>query len=157
MGDTTDRTTFAKVTTNISDIKQIACSTHYTFILKTDGSVWSCGYNEFGQLGLNDKNKRTTFTQVTTNINNDVKQIACGFDSYHIFILKKDSSLWACGYNGSGQLGLGDKNQRTTFTKVTTNINNDVKQVACGASFTYILKNDGSIWSCGYNSSGQLG
>ena len=155
LNDTTYRNTFTKVTTNINnDVKQIACGYNYTFILKNDGSVWSCGYNYHGQLGLNNTTNRTTFTQVTTNINNDVKQISCG--NAHTFILKNDGSVWSCGYNDQGQLGLNDTTNRTTFTQVTTNINNDVKQISCGYH-TFILKNDGSVWGCGYNNYGQLG
>ena len=156
LGNTTDQTTFTQVTTNINnDVEQIACGCEYTFILKNDGSVWSCGYNSYGQLGLGDKTDKTTFTQVTTNINNDVKQVVCGY--YHTFILKNDGTLWSCGDNGNGQLGLGDKTDKTTFTQVTTNINNDVKEVVCGYDHTFILKNDGSVWGCGYNNHGELG
>ena len=140
---------------SISDIKQIACGSYHTFILKNDGSIWSCGYNNRGQLGLGNNTNQKTFTRVTTNINNDVKQIACG--GSHTVILKNDGSVWSCGYNTYGQLGLGNNNNNTTFTQVTTNINNDVKQIACGNQHTIILKNNGSLWACGYNSYGQLG
>ena len=156
LNDTTQRTTFTKVTTNINnDVKQIICGYNHTFILKNDGSVWCCGYNDKDQLGLGDATRIKTFTQVTTNINNDVKQVACG--KYHTFILKNDGSVWACGKNDRGQLGLGDTDKRTTFTQVTTNVNNDVKQIACGHYYIIILKNDGSVWSCGVNEYGQLG
>ena len=154
LGNNTSRNIFTQVTTNINDIKQITCSGAHTFILKNDGSVWSCGYNNAGQLGLGDNTDRNTFTQVTTNIS-DIKQIVCGF--YHTFILKNDGSVWACGRNDNGELGLGDTTNRNTFTQVTTNINNDVKQIACGENHTIIIKNDGSIYSCGANDKGQLG
>ena len=140
---------------SLYDIKQIAYSYDCTFILKNDGSIWACGDNTRGQLGLADTTNRTTFTQVTTNINNDVKELSCG--NAHTFIIKNDGSIWSCGLNNYGQLGLGDTTQRTTFTQVTTNINNDIKQVACGGNHTFILKTDGSVWSCGYNGYGQLG
>ena len=157
LNDTTYRTTFTQVTTNINnDVKQIACGYRHTFIIKNDGTVWACGANSKGQLGLGDTTNRTSFTQVTTNINNDVKQIACG--RQHTLILKNDGSVWSCGYNEAGQLGLDDNTtDRNTFTKVTTNINNDVKQIACGYDQTFIIKNDGSLWACGYNEYGQLG
>ena len=155
LGNTTAYKTFTKVTTNISDVKQITCGMYRTFILKNDGSIWACGRNDYGQLGLGDTNNRNTFTQVTTNINNDIKQIVCV--GYHTFTIKNDGSVWACGYNNAGQLGLNDTNNRNTFTQVTTNINNDVKQVACGGYHTFIIKNDDSIWSCGRNDYGQLG
>ena len=155
LGDSTSRNTFTKVTTNINNVKRIVCGGYHTAILKTDGSVWSCGTNYYGQLGLGDSTSRDTFTQVTTNINNDVKQISCG--QFHTVLLKNDGSVWSCGGNDYGHLGLGDTSNRYTFTKVTTNINNDVKQISCGNTYTFILKNDGSVWSCGRNSSGQLG
>ena len=156
LNDTTDRTTFTQVTTNINnDVEQISCGGGHTFIIKNDGSVWGSGYNTYGGLGLDDTTNRTSFTQVTYNINNDVKQIACG--AYHTVILKNDGSVYSCGYNRYGRLGLGDTTDRTTFTQVTTNINNDVKEVVCGTYHTFILKNDGSVWGCGNNSNGQLG
>ena len=207
LGDTTQRNTFTQVTTNISDIKQIACGLVHTFILKNDGSIWSCGYNYDGQLGLGSTTDQSTFTQATTNINNDIKQIACGRNctyilkndgsvwscgnnSYgqlglggdkdyfahktftqiatdvkqvscgqygHVFILKNDGSIWGCGKNDARQLGLGDNTHRTSFTQVTENINNDVKQISCGHNHTIIIKNDGSLWGCGYNNDGELG
>ena len=42
----------------------------------------------------------------------------------HSLILKNDGTLWSCGWNANGQLGLGDTTNRTTFTQVTTNTDN---------------------------------
>ena len=156
----TAKPTFTQVTTNINnDVKYVDCGENHAFIIKTDGSLWSCGSNSNGELGINNTTDKSTFTQVTTNINNDVKQVSCG--SYSTFILKNDGSLWSCGYNYSGHLGLNDTTDRKTFTQVTTNINNDVKCVYVrgfdGISHAVILKNDGSVWSCGENGSSQLG
>ena len=160
---TSTTNTFTQVP-NMTDVKQVICgsgalvsSNHNThvFIIKNDGSVWSCGYNGYGQLGLGDATDRSTFTQVTTNINNDVRQIACGH--YFTFIIKNNGTLWACGYNGDGQLGLGasDTNIHNTFDIISNNVDN--LMVSCGYSYTSILKNNGSLWSCGINERGQLG
>ena len=153
LGDTTNRTTFTQVTTNADDIKSVYCGAYHTFILKNDSTLWGCGYNNYGELGLGDTSKRNTFTQVTTNANN-IKQIYCG--AHHTIMLKNDGTLWSCGRNDYGQLGLGDTTNRYTFTQITTNANN-IKSVYCGYYHTLILKNDGTLWSCGYNGSGQLG
>ena len=120
-----------------------------TFILKNDGTLYSTGYNNKGQLGLGNTTNRNTFTKV--NIDN-VKSIYCGY--YHTFILKNDGTVYSTGYNNNGQLGLGNTTDRNTFTKV--NIDN-VKYVICGYYQTFILKNDGTAYSTGYNGRGQLG
>ena len=153
LGDNTNRTTFTQITTNTGDIKEIYCGAYHTFILKNDGTLWGCGANDYGQLGLGDTARRYTFTQITTNFDN-IKEICCGW--CHTLILKNDGTLWGCGANGNGQLGLGDTTNRTTFTQITTNAD-DIKSVCCGAEHTLILKNDGTLWSTGYNGSGQLG
>ena len=153
LGDNNHRYTFIQITTNADDIKQIYCGFYYTFILKNDGTLWGCGDNGYGQLGLGDNTNRTTFTQITTNVN-DIKQVYCG--DYHTLILKNDGTLWGCGDNGYGQLGLGDNTNRTTFTQITTNTD-DIKSVYHGGNHTFILKNDGTLWGCGYNGNGQLG
>ena len=58
--------------------------------------------------------------------------------SEHSLILKNDGTLWGCGYNANGELGLGDTNSRYTFTEVTTNTD-DIKSVYCGYNHTFIL------------------
>ena len=153
LGDTTNRTTFAKIITNANDIKSVYCGYNHTFILKNDGTLWGCGYNGYGELGLGGGGSRNTFTQVTTNTN-DIKEVYCG--ECYTFILENDGTLWGCGVNTSGQLGLGDTTNRNVFTQVTTNVN-DIKSICCGQNHTFILKNDGTLWSCGRNDYGQLG
>ena len=153
LGNTINRNTFTQITTNADNIKEICCGYNHTLILKNDGTLWSCGENDVGQLGLGDKTNRTVFTQITTNTNN-IKEIYCG--AHHNFILKNDGTLWGCGYNDAGQLGLVNTTNRTTFTQVTTNAD-DIKSVYCGSGYTLILKNDGTLWGCGYNEYGQLG
>ena len=165
LGDTSTRYVFTQAATNV---KHIACGVDQTFIVKNDGSLWGCGYNYYGDLGLNtngEENTRTSFNQVTVNINNDVERVFSGgvknsskpFFQAITFIVKNDGSVWSTGRNLNGELGLSDASQRKVFTKVTTNVNNDVKQVACGDMHILMLKNDGSVWSCGANSYGQLG
>ena len=125
----------------------------HSLILKNDNTLWGCGNNNEGQLGLGDTSYRSIFTQVTTNAD-DIKKIYCGYN--HTLILKNNGTLWGCGYNANGQLGLGDTTNRNTFIQVTTNTNN-IKSVHCGGYHTFILKNDGTLWGTGYNNDGRLG
>ena len=149
LGDTTARTIFTKI---INDVKSVDCGRGHTIILKNDGTLWGCGRNSYGQLGLGDMTNRHTFIQITTNTDN-IKSFYCG-DNYEL-ILKNDGTLWGCGRNANGQLGLGDKSDRTTFVQITTNTN-DIKSICCGECHTLILKNNGTLWGTGYND-GKLG
>ena len=91
----------------------------HSLILKNDGTLWGCGYNYYGNLGLGDTTNRNIFTQITTNTD-DIKSVYCG-ESY-VLILKNDNTLWGCGNNGGGQLGLGNIiNTVKTFTEITIN------------------------------------
>ena len=65
--------------------------------------------------------------------------------SNHTLMLKNDGTLWGCGRNADGQLGLGDTIDRSTFTLIGINTN-DIKSVYCGSYHTIILKNDGTLW-----------
>lgn len=65
--------------------------------------------------------------------------------SNHTLIIKNDNTLWGCGLNSYGQLGLGDTTNRTTFTEIIENADN-IKSVYCGYMYTLILKNDDTLW-----------
>ena len=43
----------------------------------------------------------------------------------------------------------GDSTYRPTFTQVTTNINNNVKELLCFDNKTYIIKINDNIWVTG--------
>lgn len=124
---------------NPCKIKQIAGGYGHTMILMKSGELWSCGYNNYGQLGLGSKTTQKTFTYCLKN----VEFVACGYN--FTFVIKTDGTLWSCGRNNKGQLGLGNTTDINYFEQVTS----DVKFVSCGYDFTYIIKNDGTLWSCG--------
>ena len=124
-----------------------------TFIVKNDGSLWVSGYNNYGELGLGHEETVRTLTQVTTNINNDVKEVSCG--AVTAMLVKNDGTLWACGKNSYSSLAIPDVSETATFIQVP-GIDN-VKHILCGYYFALAIKNDGSLWGCGANGQGQLG
>jgi alpha-tubulin suppressor-like RCC1 family protein len=83
------------------------------------------------------------------------------------FAFNATAQCWdkiACGYNSlsinlSGNLFYcGDSNQSTAINIFTQkNNDNDWNDVFSGNQFCYAKKNNGSIWSWGFNGSGQLG
>ena len=136
----------------LTNWKQVACGYTHTVSVKTGGTLWSCGYNNTGRLGLGDVVHRSSPVQVGLLTN--WKQVACGYT--HTVSVKTDGTLWSCGYNNTyGQLGLGDVVNRSSPVQVGLLTN--WKQVSCGRYHTVSVKTDGTLWSCGYNTNGQLG
>ena len=129
------------------EILEVATGDVHTMILKSDGTVWTTGYNFAGQLGTGDAYNRNTYVQVATG----VKYIAAG--GYHSMIIKNDNSLWITGLNNVGQLGLNDLSNRVTFVKAAEN----VKFINAGSYHSFIIKTDDSLWATGGNSGGSLG
>jgi alpha-tubulin suppressor-like RCC1 family protein len=133
--------------------KQVGGGGYHTAAIKTDGTLWSWGSNNFGQLGDNTATQRNT--PVTTFAGGtNWKQVAGGYN--HTAAVKTDGTLWTWGLNTSGQ--LGDNTTITKSTPVTTFAGGtNWKQVAGGYIHTAAIKTDGTLWTWGRNSSGQLG
>jgi hypothetical protein len=126
---------------------------------KSDGSLWSWGANGSGQLGTGDTTSHAAPTQISGCADGNYNWVDVGCGSDYSVSLKSDGSLWSWGANTSGQLGLGDTAPRSAPTQVTgcAGGNNNWTAVACGDSFTVARKSDGSLWTWGDNSQGQLG
>ncbi|MEC8263814.1 MAG: chromosome condensation regulator, partial [Pseudomonadota bacterium] len=159
LGDNNRRHTFTAVPP-LPDgkvAKQVVAGNGHTMILAEDGTVFACGSNESGQLGLGDVEDRDTFTAVPPLPDGKVaKQVVAGID--HTMILAEDGTVFACGSNIYGQLGLGNNDDRHTFTAVPPLPDGKVaKQVVAGSGHTMILAEDGTVFACGYNRNGQLG
>jgi alpha-tubulin suppressor-like RCC1 family protein/fibronectin type 3 domain-containing protein len=123
----------------------------HTLALRSDGSVWAWGSNEYGQLGDGTKIDRSSPVQVSGL--SGVTAVAAG--DRHSVAVKCDGTVWAWGYNGSGQLGDGSQTWRTAPVQVGTLTG--VVAVSAGANHTVALKSDGTLWAWGFNDSGQLG
>lgn len=119
--------------------------------IKTDGTMWSFGSNNFGQLGLGDTVNRSSFTQIGTDTD---WKCANGYTD-HGAAIKTDGTLWTWGSNLSGQLGHGDTTDRLVPTQVGTDTDWDL--VVCSNSVTMATKTNGEIWGSGGNASNQLG
>ncbi len=95
-------------------IPQISGGGYHSLALKSDGTVWAWGRNNFGQIGIGKRSKRNTPVQVK-NLK-DVAAIAS--KTWHSMALKSDGTVWTWGRNNYGQIGDGTFMNRKTPVQV---------------------------------------
>jgi len=152
LGDTTNRETPVQVLPGTT-WETVSAGDH-TAAIKTDGSLWAWGKNTYGQLGDGTTIDSNTPVQESTHASNWVT-VSAGYD--HTVAIKTDGSLWTWGDNSYGKLGLGDTTiNSNTPVQESTHASNWVTVSARG-SHTAAIKTDGSLWTWGQNTYGQLG
>ena len=155
LGDNTATSRSTPVTTSAggANWKQVSNGRYHTTAIKTDGTLWTWGRNANGQLGDNTTTNRST--PVTTFVGGtNWKQVSGG--GYHTSAIKTDGTLWTWGQNSYGQLGDSTTTQRNTPVQVFGSAIN-WKQVSSGGGHTAAIKTDGTLWTWGLSTSGQLG
>ena len=113
---------------------------------------WTFGENSYGQLGNGTTTTRRTGAPVTGL--KGVIDIHGGRE--HIVALKSDGTVWTWGSNVEGQQGRGNTANALVPTQVTSLGTNNVA-VETGHNHTVVLKSNGTVWTFGLNSDGQLG
>jgi hypothetical protein len=168
LGDTTNRSVFNKIA--ISNVAQLSVSQEgndtsavHCFAVTTTGALYAWGYNGYGQLGDGTTTNRTAPVLISGGALDGktiTKCFAFGFVGFS-FVIDSDRKLYATGYNGQGQLGLGDITNRSSFTQVSL-VEADTVCGAGGASATYAAGTswivwDGEVYGSGYNLNGEIG
>jgi alpha-tubulin suppressor-like RCC1 family protein len=133
--------------------KYVAGGNLYTVASKTDGTLWTWGDNQYGNLGDNSTtSRRSPITTIGGGTNWD--NIAAGVGQ--TLAIKTDGTLWTWGRNSYGQLADGTTTSRLSPGTVAgggTNWNN----VASGDNHSLSTKTDGTLWVWGQNTDGRLG
>ncbi len=130
-------------------------SAHYAKFIshtKTDGTLWSWGYNYFGTLGVNQNNNfLSSPTQVpgTTWPKTDLWEKLC-ISNNQAYAIKTDGTMWAWGSAYKGNTCQNDQTQRSSPTQIP---GTTWAKVTKGAA----IKTDGTLWVWGSNSDGGSG
>jgi alpha-tubulin suppressor-like RCC1 family protein len=126
------------LTTILMSVESIhAGGFHNLVLLKGSGQVVAWGANEYGQLG-NGNQWDDDAPKIINNLRG-VVHIAAGLRHNAAACDVNSVEVFTWGYNGSGELGLGDTDIRLQPTHVTAIKNTKVLGVSCGERHTVII------------------
>jgi alpha-tubulin suppressor-like RCC1 family protein len=128
---------------------QSSSSSWYFLAVQSNGTIWACGYNSSGQLGLGDVVNRSTPTQVGTG-NTWSKVALTGSTTY---ALQSNGTLWGWGSNGSTQLGISDTTNRSSPIQLGST--STWTQIAAGRAWGYGIQSNGTLWGWALGNFGQ--
>uniref|UniRef100_A0A8C7P3D2 Regulator of chromosome condensation (RCC1) and BTB (POZ) domain containing protein 1 n=1 Tax=Oncorhynchus mykiss TaxID=8022 RepID=A0A8C7P3D2_ONCMY len=139
-------------------------------LLATEGGeLFAWGHNGYSQLGNGTTNQGVSPILVSTNLQNKkITQVACG--SHHSLALTHDGEVrdqvFGWGYNGNGQLGVGNNGNQLTPCRLAAlqglcvlqvRLDRLVFQIASGYAHSLALTDEGLLYAWGANTYGQLG
>ncbi|CAF4634181.1 unnamed protein product [Rotaria sp. Silwood1] len=134
---------------------QIAAGYNHCLGLTDDGTVYAVGLNAHGQLGLGHNKGCRSATPIACLRGSPIVYIACG--AYHSVIISKSGTVFTCGLNASGQLGLSDTDIRVWPSNIKALQQQKVTYAACGEKHSVVVTVDGGVFSFGSGTYGQLG
>ncbi|PZD97141.1 hypothetical protein DNH61_04440 [Paenibacillus sambharensis] len=141
-------------------IKAVGGGYRHSLLIAGDGTVWTLGGNSAGELGDGTTQNSFRPVQVTKADGTPLtgaKQVTGGF--YFSLALLNDGTVWAWGKGGYGSLGNGLTDNQYRAVQVVQSDGtpiSGVRSIAAGSGQALAVKEDGSVWGWGSNSSGEL-
>ncbi|XP_075279222.1 putative E3 ubiquitin-protein ligase HERC4 isoform X4 [Opisthocomus hoazin] len=135
-------------------VRDVGCGLRHTVFVLDDGTVYTCGCNDLGQLGHEKARKRPEHVGALDAQN--IVAVSCG--EAHTLALNDKGQVYAWGLATDGQLGLPGTEE---CIRVPRNIKSlseiQIVQVACGYYHSLALSKGSEVFSWGQNKYGQLG
>lgn len=156
----------------LEDVESVTADSICTAAIRTDGTLWMWGDNQYGRIGNGGAGTDTdrygwVYQRTPVEVLEDVSSVTVGADANTVAAIGKDGTLWMWGNNCYGQLGNGgtgdksyvdeDSGQTVPYQTTPVQVLEDVAAVALGAKHTAAVKTDGTLWTWGWNWYGQLG
>lgn len=135
-GNLIDRSSPVPITGGISNWTEISAGRQHSLALRADGTLWTWGDNNDGQLGNNNFVRRSSPVTVLGGFN-DWTEISAG--SFHNVALRSNGTIWAWGRGSSGQLGDNSTTLRQSPVQITGGITTWTK-ISAGSNHNLALR-----------------
>jgi alpha-tubulin suppressor-like RCC1 family protein len=160
LGDNTitNRSSPVLVVGGFTDWTQASAGGSHSLGIRANGTLWAWGANANGRLGDSTVTARSSPVSVVGGFT-DWTQASAG-DSHSLGV-RANGTLWAWGYNGSGGLGDNTTTSRLSPVSVVGGFTDWIQASAggdgAGTGHSFGIRSNGTAWSWGANSQGQLG
>jgi len=142
-----------KIISSLNHIISISTFGGHCVCLDNDGNVSTFGSNQYGQLGIGNRDT-LKYTSIPQKVNlPPCIQISCGGN--FTMCLSESGEIYSFGNNETGQLGLG--NNENYYSPQLISSLKDVEFIECGYSYTFCKTLNNEIFCWGYNCYGALG
>lgn len=159
-------------------VKSIGCGAYHSFVSTVGDEVYSCGLNNYGQLGhpiASDKTAFWNLEEVKSLSGRGIIQMRGGM--HHSLVLSSSGTVYSFGRGDSGQLGYQDDNVVSVggscsephalemsswrgFSATSSGPNGEsskIVQINCGGNHNLALANTGDVYTWGYGDMLALG
>ena len=144
----------------------VFCGLYHTFALTKNGTVYSWGLNNYGQLGTNDNTSRYQPERLPDDwiqgdeVDGEVKSSKSGAleisGGQHHTIICHRGSVYAFGRREYGRLGLGENVEEPLVPARVPHLTG-VDSVSAGSVCSFAVTNSGEVFSWGMGTNLQLG
>ena len=148
---------------------QVSLGWSFIMAKDTDGSLYTWGYDNYGQLGNGAATGEYSTTYAAdpapvpdpgdTSKAFKAAQISAGAN--HALAISQDGTAWAWGYNDHGQLGDGTTTSRPSPKQITDPTNSSqafqAVWISAGVHHSLAVNQSDAAWAWGWNTDGQLG
>ncbi|XP_011782258.1 PREDICTED: probable E3 ubiquitin-protein ligase HERC4 isoform X4 [Mandrillus leucophaeus] len=135
-------------------VRDVGCGLRHTVFVLDDGTVYTCGCNDLGQLGHEKSRKKPE--QVVALDAQNIVAVSCG--EAHTLALNDKGQVYAWGLDSDGQLGLLGSEECIRVPRNIKSLSDiQIIQVACGYYHSLALSKASEVFCWGQNKYGQLG
>uniref|UniRef100_A0A8C0LW45 Probable E3 ubiquitin-protein ligase HERC4 n=1 Tax=Canis lupus dingo TaxID=286419 RepID=A0A8C0LW45_CANLU len=135
-------------------VRDVGCGLRHTVFVLDDGTVYTCGCNDLGQLGHEKSRKKPE--QVVALDAQNIVAVSCG--EAHTLALNDKGQVYAWGLDSDGQLGLLGSEECIRVPRNIKSLSDiQIVQVACGYYHSLALSKGNEVFCWGQNKYGQLG
>jgi alpha-tubulin suppressor-like RCC1 family protein len=152
-GNTVSRSSPVSVVGGFTDWCQFSAGRQHSLGVRTNGTAWAWGCNNFGILGDNTQVSRSSPVSVAGGFT-DWCQVSAG--CLHSLGVRTNGTAWAWGYNGGGRLGDNTVTIKISPVSVVGGFT-DWCQVSAGCQHSLGVRSNCTAWAWGCNLSGRLG